>query len=231
MIAGVVVEGYSLMKVGILALQGDFEAHARAVSRIGVEAVEVRRPHEIEPLDCLIMPGGESTTMLKLITEERFIRPVEAFARSGRPLFGTCAGAILLARDVQGPEQPSLGLLDIGIQRNAYGRQVDSFIGVAETSLSGGPLEAVFIRAPRIVRVGPTVEVLATLGDDPVLVRSANILAATFHPELTRDERVHRLLVDCGMRTSDRGSDESAIHNPNTSARNPQSAIRNPGGI
>lgn len=191
-----------MMKFGLLAIQGDFEAHARALHRMGVEAVEVRRPDEIDEVDGLIMPGGESTTMVKLIAEEGLVGPIEAFARSGRPIFGTCAGAILLARDVYNPAQQSLGLLDIGVERNAYGRQVDSFIGAARTSLAGGPLEAVFIRAPRIIRVGPDVEVLAWLNDDPVLVRSANILAGTFHPELTHDGRVHRLFVELAEQVS-----------------------------
>jgi len=169
------------MKIGVLAIQGDFAAHARALAKIGVLAVEIRRADELMNLDGLIIPGGESTTMLKFVQER------------GKPIFGTCAGAILLARDVQNPPQASLGLIDIAVARNAYGRQVDSFISDVDSSMEGGPLEAVFIRAPRILRVGPEVEIIARHGDEPVMVREKNILAATFHPELTADERVHRL--------------------------------------
>jgi 5'-phosphate synthase pdxT subunit len=182
------------MIVGVLAIQGDFAAHARALARIGVTAREVRRPDELGGVDGLIIPGGESTTMLKFMLDEELAEPVKNFARS-KPVFGTCAGAILLARTVTNPEQQSLGLIDIAIERNAYGRQVDSFIREAEASIEGGPLEAVFIRAPRILSVGPNVKVLARLGGEPVLVSEANLLAATFHPELARDERVHQLFA------------------------------------
>jgi 5'-phosphate synthase pdxT subunit len=184
------------MKVGVLAIQGDFAAHERMLARLGVEAVEVRRAAELDQLDGLIMPGGESTTMLKFLTEEGLAEPIKELVKHGKPVFGTCAGAILLAADVTGPPQPSLGLIDIGVERNAYGRQVDSFIGEAETTIPGGPLEAVFIRAPRIRRVGARVETLARIGDEPVLVREGKVLAATFHPELTDDERAHRLFID-----------------------------------
>lgn len=183
------------MKVGVLALQGDFAAHAKALSRLGAEAVEVRDAPALESVDALVIPGGESSTMLKLITEESLARPIIDFARSGKPVFGTCAGAILLARRVLNPEQPSLNLIDIDVARNAYGRQVDSFVASADTELEGGPIEAVFIRAPKITGVGPGVEVLASLGGEPVLVRAGNIIAGTFHPELTSDTRVHALLV------------------------------------
>lgn len=181
--------------IGVLAIQGDFAAHARALERIGVRAVEVRRAADLERIDGLIIPGGESTTMLKFITEETLSNPIIAFSREGKPIFGTCAGTILLAREVSNPLQPSLGLIDIDVERNAYGRQVDSFIASTETTLEGGPMEAVFIRAPGIRRAGPTVEVLAGIDGEPVLVREANILAATFHPELTEDQRVHRLFA------------------------------------
>ncbi|HXG65332.1 MAG TPA: pyridoxal 5'-phosphate synthase glutaminase subunit PdxT [Blastocatellia bacterium] len=184
------------VKVGVLAVQGDFAAHKRMLARLGVEAVEVRRVADLQDLDGLILPGGETTTMLKFLTEENLSEPIKKFAEAGKPVFGTCAGAILAAREVQNPSQPSLGLIDIAVERNAYGRQVDSFIGAAETTLEGGPMEAVFIRAPRIRRVGPRVEVLASVGEDPVLVRQGNILAATFHPELTDDVRAHRLFVE-----------------------------------
>jgi 5'-phosphate synthase pdxT subunit len=184
------------MKIGVLALQGDFAAHERALVRIGVCAVEVRRAQELEQTEGLIIPGGESTTMLKLIEDEGLLEPIKNYAREGKPIFGTCAGAILLARQVRNPEQPSLNLIDITVERNAYGRQVDSFIAQVETKLAGEPLEAVFIRAPKIEQVGPKVEVLARHKNDPVLVREGKILAATFHPELTEDERVHRLFIE-----------------------------------
>lgn len=184
-----------MVKVGVLALQGDFAAHARAISRAGGEAVEVRNKQDLNAIDALVIPGGESTTMLKLLTEERLIEPVKELVRQGKPVLGTCAGAILLARDVHNPEQPSLNLIDIGVERNAYGRQVDSFIASVKTKIEGEPLEAVFIRAPKITRIGPGVEVLASHGKSPVLVRSGNVIVATFHPELTDDVRVHRLVV------------------------------------
>lgn len=182
--------------IGVLAIQGDFAAHVRALRRIGANAVEIRRAADIGAADGLIIPGGESTTMLRFIEEENVAASITAFARQGKPMFGTCAGAILLAREVYNPAQASLGLIDIGIERNGYGRQADSFIAEVETPIEGGSLEAMFIRAPRIKRVGPDVEVFASLNGEPVLVRERNILAATFHPELTRDDRMHRLLVE-----------------------------------
>ena len=184
------------MKTGVLAIQGDFAAHARALARLGVSPIEVRKRSDFEGLDGLILPGGESTTMLKLLTEENLIEPIQALALAGRPLFGTCAGAILLASEVSNPAQHSLRLIDIGIERNAYGRQVDSFIGEARTDLEGGPIEAVFIRAPRIKWVGPEVDVLADVGGEPVFVREKNILVATFHPELSDDSRAHAIFID-----------------------------------
>lgn len=182
--------------IGVLAIQGDFVAHARALRRVGVEVTEVRRTDDLRRVDGLIIPGGESTTMLKFIAEEDLTNPIVAFAREGKPVFGTCAGTILLAREVSNPRQASLDLIDIEVERNAYGRQVDSFIADTDTAIEGGPLEAVFIRAPRIRRVGPNVEVLANLDGEPVLVREGNRLAATFHPELTDDQRVHRLFAE-----------------------------------
>ena len=181
------------MIVGVLAIQGDFAAHARALQRLGLEALEVRTSVDLDTTEGLIIPGGESTTILKFIEGESLAESIVAFARKGGPIFGTCAGAILLAREVYNPAQASLGLIDIGVERNGYGRQVDSFIDDVETTLEGGPLEAVFIRAPKFKRVGPDVEVLASLNSEPVLVRERNILAAAFHPELTGDVRVHRL--------------------------------------
>jgi 5'-phosphate synthase pdxT subunit len=184
------------MKAGVLAVQGDFAAHIRMLARIGVEAREVRTAADLCAADGLIIPGGESTTMLKLLNEEGLVGPIMEFAGAGKPLFGTCAGAILLAREVTSPNQPSLGLIDMSVERNAYGRQVDSFIAEAVTSMTGGAIEAVFIRAPKMRRLGPWVEVMASLDGEPVLVRQANILAATFHPELTEDARVHRYFAE-----------------------------------
>ncbi|HKP13741.1 MAG TPA: pyridoxal 5'-phosphate synthase glutaminase subunit PdxT [Blastocatellia bacterium] len=184
------------MKVGVLAVQGDYAAHARMLGRIGVEAVEVRRAGEFGGVDGLIIPGGESTTMLKFIEEERLGGAIQSFAAAQKPILATCAGAILVAREVSNPPQPSLGLIDIDVARNAYGRQVDSFIRAVDTELGGGPLEAVFIRAPKITRVGARVATIATLEGEPVMVRQGNVIAATFHPELTDDERAHRLLIE-----------------------------------
>lgn len=188
------------MKIGVLAVQGDFAAHVRMLRRLGVDAIEVRRADEIERINGLIVPGGESTTMLKFLTEENLGPAIKHFAESDRPVFGTCAGAILLAREAINPDQPSLDLIDISVERNAYGRQVDSFIDYAETKLEGGRMEAVFIRAPRIRRVGSGVEVLAALDGEPVLVRERNVLAATFHPEMTGDDRAHRLFLNMASR-------------------------------
>ncbi len=184
------------MRIGVLAIQGDFAAHARAIERSGALAIEVRRAPDVASLDGLIIPGGETTTMLKSIENEGIGESIGDFARSGKPIFGTCAGAILLAREVYNPAQPSLGLIDIVVERNAYGRQVNSFIATVETSIEGGPLEAVFIRAPRIRRIGAGVKVIARLKNEPVLVRDGNILAATFHPELTQDVRTHLLFLE-----------------------------------
>ena len=187
------------MKIGVLALQGDFALHVRALRRCGVEAAEVRKPEELEGLDGLVIPGGESTTLLKLMEEWRFVPALETFHASGRPLFGTCAGLILLARDVENPRQSSLGLIDVGVERNAYGRQRESFSAGGEVRLGAAarPLEMVFIRAPRITRVGPGVATLARHRDDPVLAREGSVLVATFHPELTEDSTVHQYF--CAM--------------------------------
>ena len=183
------------MDVGILALQGDYTAHAGALARAGATPVLVRGPAALARLDALVLPGGESTAMLHGITREGLEEPLRRFFTLGRPVLGTCAGAILLARTVTNPAQRSFGVLDIDVERNAYGTQLDSFATVTDAAgsspgLSGVP--AIFIRAPRIVRAGPGVDVLARVGGEPVLVRSATIWAATFHPELTDDERVLR---------------------------------------
>ncbi len=182
-------------RIGVLAIQGDFAAHAEALRDAGAEAVLVRKPEQLDALDGLILPGGESTTFLKFLERDGFLEGVEEFVRQ-KPAFGTCAGCILLAQQVTHPEQQSLGVLDISVERNAYGRQIDSTILVEQTKLPGGPLEMVYIRAPRITRVGNDVEVLAERNGFPVLVRQAKLMAATFHPELSADRRVHRLFVD-----------------------------------
>jgi 5'-phosphate synthase pdxT subunit len=181
------------MKVGVLALQGDFALHTRALAKCGVETVEVRKPEELEDLDGLVIPGGESTTLLKLMDEWQFVPALEKFHAAGKPMFGTCAGLILLARDVEGPRQFSLGFIDVGVERNAYGRQRESFAADGEVELDGAPhrLELVFIRAPRIRRVGPGVTTLARHGDEPVMARQGTVLVATFHPELTADTSIH----------------------------------------
>jgi 5'-phosphate synthase pdxT subunit len=182
------------MRVGVLALQGDFALHAAALRRCGVEPVEVRRPEALRDVEGLVLPGGESTTLLHLMDAWEFWPALAAFHGSGRPLFGTCAGLIILARDVESPRQRSLGLIDVTVERNAYGRQRESFEAEAPACLDGErvPLRMVFIRAPRIRRVGPGVEVLARQGPDPVLAREGDVLVATFHPELTDDLTVHR---------------------------------------
>jgi pyridoxal 5'-phosphate synthase pdxT subunit len=177
------------MKIGVLALQGDFDAHRRRLEELGAEVVLVRKAEQFDELDGLVIPGGESTTFLKLI-DDKFFRKLDTFVHT-RPTFGTCAGAIMLAEEVENPHQPGLNALDITIRRNAYGRQIDSTIVEAPSALGSEPLEMVFIRAPRIERVGEGVEVLARRGDDPVLVRKGSVMAATFHPELSSDTRVH----------------------------------------
>lgn len=178
------------MTIGVLAIQGDFDAHRRRLEQLGAEVVLVKKPEQLDAVDALVIPGGESTTFLKFLEKGGFLDKLREFVRA-KPAFGTCAGAILLASEVEDPPQPSLGALDISVRRNAYGRQLDSFIGAGETQLPGGPLEMVFIRAPKIERVGANVEVLAREKNDPVLVRQGKIMAATFHPELSDDTRVH----------------------------------------
>jgi pyridoxal 5'-phosphate synthase pdxT subunit len=181
--------------IGVLAIQGDYAAHAEALAEAEAEPVEVRKPSQLAGLDGLVLPGGESTTILKFLGRHHFFETLQQFCQA-KPVFATCAGTILLAREVLHPAQRSLGVLDAAVERNAYGRQIDSAIVTAETSLPGGPLEMVFIRAPRIVRVGSEVQVLAEREGFPVLVRQGRVLAATFHPELSRDRRVHRLFVE-----------------------------------
>lgn len=186
------------LRVGILAIQGDFEAHARALERAGAVPVPVRRAKDLDGLAALVLPGGESTTIAKGLARERLYEPLRELARAGTPLLGTCAGAILMAREVRSRPVPTLELLDIVAERNAYGTQVDSFAADADEGAAPGleRLRCVFIRAPRLDRPGPGVEVLARVDGAPVLVRQGPLLAATFHPELTDDLRVHRILVD-----------------------------------
>jgi pyridoxal 5'-phosphate synthase pdxT subunit len=190
------------MKIGVLALQGDFDAHRRRLEQLGAEVVLVKKPEQLDEIDGLIIPGGESGTFLKLLGEEGFEK-LKQFVRL-KPTFGTCAGAILLASEVENPKQAGLGAIDIRIRRNAYGRQLDSSIRegqLLQSSLNNQPgpaLEMVFIRAPKIERVGAAVEVLATEGKDnvPVAVRQGRAMAATFHPELSEDTRIHRAFLD-----------------------------------
>lgn len=186
----------SRKRVGVLALQGDFEAHVKTLAQLGAEPVEVRKAHQLNDLDALIIPGGESTTMLKLLDEEGLFSPLMQFSQT-KPIFGTCAGAILMAKEVSEPAQRSLGLMDIAVERNAYGRQLDSRVArLPAGDLGGGDIEAVFIRAPIIRRVGADAHVLARYKGDPVLVEQGRHLAATFHPELSVDSPVHRHFLD-----------------------------------
>jgi pyridoxal 5'-phosphate synthase pdxT subunit len=201
-----------VVKIAVLALQGDFAAHRQRLAEMGLASFEARKPGELDGASGLVIPGGESTTLWKFFEGAPWEEAIRDFAASGRPILGTCAGAIVLAREVTNPVQRSLGLIDVTVERNAYGRQFDSFVGEVEAPQLGGSLPAVFIRAPRIRRVGPGVEVLATLGggvdrrreSEPVLVAQENVIAATFHPELTADTTVHELAF--GARRSARRS-------------------------
>jgi 5'-phosphate synthase pdxT subunit len=190
-----------MKRVGVLSLQGDFAAHGAAVERAGAVPVYVRERSQLSEIDGLILPGGESSTMLKLLHYENLFDDVVDYGRR-KPMFGTCAGAILMARDVTNPAQESLGLMDIEVERNAYGRQVDSRVVELdaepefEQRTSPGKLEAVFIRAPIIRRAGQGIHVLAEYAGDPVLIEQGQYLVSTFHPELTRDARVHSLFLE-----------------------------------
>jgi 5'-phosphate synthase pdxT subunit len=183
------------MTIGVLAIQGDFDAHRRRLEQLGAQTLLVKKPEQLDAVDALVIPGGESTTFLKFLEQGGFLEKLRQFVRA-KPAFGTCAGAILLAQEVENPPQPSLGALDVRIRRNAYGRQRESSIRFGKTKLGEEPLEMVFIRAPRIERVGGGVEVLASFGDDPVLVRQGKVMAATFHPELSEDTRVHAAFLE-----------------------------------
>jgi 5'-phosphate synthase pdxT subunit len=185
----------SPFRIGVLAIQGGYDAHARMLYELGAEPVLIRKPEELKGVEGLIIPGGESTTFLKFLERDGFLEKLRAFTQA-KPAFGTCAGCILLAKEVLHPSQASLGMLDVTVERNAYGRQNDSAIQETLTVLPGGPLEMVYIRAPRIWRTGAAVEVLAERDGAPVLVREGNMLAATFHPELSEDHRVHQYFLD-----------------------------------
>jgi 5'-phosphate synthase pdxT subunit len=188
------------MNVGILAIQGDYEAHAKALNRLGAAHTFVRKPEDLAGVDAMILPGGESSTHLKVMTEEGLFGALKDFAANGGAFFGTCAGAILLAREVHGPAQASLGLLDIAILRNGYGRQLASDVHMGKTKLRKEPLEMVFIRAPIIESVGQGIEVLAEDAGHPVMVREGRIMAATFHPELSEDTTVHEHFLKMAAR-------------------------------
>jgi 5'-phosphate synthase pdxT subunit len=187
-------------RVGVLAIQGDFAAHMATLREAGAEACEVRKADELHQVDALVIPGGESTTLLKFILNPDlgYIEAFQEFHQAGKPIFGTCAGLILVAKDVINPAQFSFGFIDVGVERNSYGRQKESFETVGEGYLEGTakPLRMVFIRAPRITRLGTKVDLLATWHEEPVMARQGTILVATFHPELTGDLTVHRYFLE-----------------------------------
>jgi len=198
------------LKIGILAVQGDFAAHAEMLAGLGVDTVEVRTPADLQGCDGLILPGGESTTQLQFLKEEGLYETIKRFANEGHAVLGTCAGAILLATDVQNPEQDSLGLLDMTVQRNGYGRQVASDVFTGQSTLKSDPLEMVFIRGPIIDRIGPDVEILAKHAGKPAIVQKGHLLATTFHPELTSDTTVHEYFLKLAR--------ESNSRNPNATS-------------
>lgn len=204
------------MKIGVLALQGAFAEHVAALRAIGVEAVEVRLPAQVDEIDGLIIPGGESTTMRRLIERWGMREPILALAGRGAPLFGTCAGMIVLANEIEGGEAPILPLLDVTVQRNAFGRQLDSFeTELAVPLLGDTPVHAVFIRAPIIDRVGPGVDVIAKLDDGRIVaVRERNIVATSFHPELAGETRFHRLIATMAAEHADPGEGTGRRHHP-----------------
>jgi len=186
-----------MSRVGVLALQGDVPEHIRAVKQAGGRAVPVRNRASLDEVDALIIPGGESTTVGKLLVRYSLLEPIRERAAGGMPILGTCAGLILLAREIEGSDQPRLGLLDVAVRRNAYGRQLDSFETDIQAPLLGPePLRAVFIRAPLLTWIGPEVEVLAEAEGHPILVRQGGVIGAAFHPELAGEDRVHRLLLN-----------------------------------
>jgi len=180
------------MKIGVLAIQGDFDAHRKRLEELGAEVVLVRKPEELDEVEGLVIPGGESGAFLRILGEDG-MKKLRDFVRV-KPTFGTCAGAIMLAKEITNPAQVGLGALDVRIRRNAYGRQIDS--SIREGKFGDAPVEMVFIRAPKIEKLGAGVEVIATEGDDPVAVRQGKIMAATFHPELSQDTRIHKAFLD-----------------------------------
>ena len=183
------------MQVGVLALQGAFAAHSDCLTSIGVQSIEVRTPEQLNSVDALLMPGGESSTMSQLLESSGLFDPISTRIADGMPVFGTCAGMILLSSEILDgrSDQRSFSAIDISVRRNAFGRQVDSFESAINSSV--GDFHGVFIRAPRIERVGEEVEVLGSINDEPVLVRQGNVLAASFHPELSNDARLHEYFV------------------------------------
>jgi pyridoxal 5'-phosphate synthase pdxT subunit len=189
-----------MARIGVLAIQGDFAAHIAALREAGAEACEVRKAIELPQVDALVIPGGESTTLLKFILNPDlgYVEAFQEFHQAGKPIFGTCAGLILVAKDVLNPVQFSFGFIDVGVERNSYGRQRESFEAVGEGYLEGAaePLKMVFIRAPRITRLGAKVDLLATWQQEPVMARQGNVLVASFHPELTGDLTVHRYFLE-----------------------------------
>jgi pyridoxal 5'-phosphate synthase pdxT subunit len=180
------------MKIGVLAIQGDFDAHRKRLEELGAEVVLVRKPEELDEVEGLVIPGGESGAFLRILGEDG-MKKLRDFVRV-KPTFGTCAGAIMLAKEITNPAQVGLGALDVRIRRNAYGRQIDS--SIREGKFGDAPVEMVFIRAPKIEKLGAGVEVIATEGEDPVAVRQGKIMAATFHPELSQDTRIHQAFLD-----------------------------------
>ena len=212
------------MKIGVLSLQGDFREHLATLDAIGVEGVEVRLPGDLDGISGLILPGGESTTMRRLIDRWGLCQPILDLAERGAPLFGTCAGMILLAREIAGGEPPILPLLDVSVRRNAFGRQLDSFEGELRVPIVGDqPVHAVFIRAPIIERVGPGVDVLAKLDDGRIVaVRERNILATAFHPELAGEPRFHRLIATMAAEHDDPGEGAGRRHHPTRRAGLPR---------
>src|SRR6266478_1524588 len=194
--------GIRAMKIGILAVQGDFAAHTAMLAGMGIETVQVRTPEDLAGCDGLILPGGESTTQLQFLQEEGLYEAIKQFAAEDKAIFGTCAGAILLASEVKNPKQESLGLLDMTVLRNAYGRQVHSDVVSGPSALKPEPMEMVFIRGPIFERVGPGIEVLAEYAGKPALVQKENILAAAFHPELTDDTTVHQRFLELAAKKS-----------------------------
>jgi 5'-phosphate synthase pdxT subunit len=212
------------MKIGVLALQGDFAEHVAMLDAVGVEPVEVRLPAHLDGLSGLCLPGGESTTMRRLIDRWGLRQPLLDFAATGAPIFGTCAGMIILAKDIVDGDEPVLPLLDVSVRRNAFGRQLDSFEGELTVPVMGGqPVRGVFIRAPVIERVGPDVDVLATLDDGRIVaVRQRNVLATAFHPELAGEPRFHRLVATMAAEHDDPGEGSGRRHHPTRRAGLPR---------